>query len=275
MNTSSTIDLETSQEVFVLNTDGKSSGTANTGTMYIPYGALKYNTPFCLKMTSFNTIFSAPNISTIRGNTMQFDDGNIIWTITLPTGSYSVGGSADLGSRLAALMTTTNNGLVVYTAAYDDATNKYTIKGTSPFRFVFTNPDKKIYCSRQLGFDTTVTQVLATSQTASFVPHFYENEFHIYIEANNAVTDLVSMPRSDKVVRTSFIIPRTADYGGQIYLSLSQLTPQRISFTISPSRLSWNLMRPDGSALEQEFDWTDATCYYTQRIVPDAVTVPL
>ena len=221
MNTSSTIDLETSQEVFVLNTDGKTSGTANTGTMYIPYGALKYNTPFCLKMTSFNTIFSAPNISTIRGNTMQFDDGNVIRTIVLPTGSYSVGGSADLGSRLAMLMTDANDGMVVYTATYDDATNKYTIKGTSPFRFVFTNPDKKIYCSRQLGFDTTVTQVLATSQTASFVPHFYENEFHIYIEANNAVTDLVSMPRSDKVVRTSFIIPRTADYGGQIYLSYS------------------------------------------------------
>ena len=50
MNTSSTIDLETSQEVFVLNTDGKTSGTANTGTMYIPYGALKYNTPFGRKL---------------------------------------------------------------------------------------------------------------------------------------------------------------------------------------------------------------------------------
>ena len=209
MNTLSTIDLETSQEVFVLNTDGKSSGTANTGTIYIPYGAaLKYNTPFCLKMTSFNTLFSAPNISAIRGNTMQFDDGNVIRTVILPTGSYSVGGSADLGSRLAALMTSLDT-TINYTASYDDATNKYTKKGTAPFRFVFTNPDKKKYCNRLLGFDTTVTQTLSMSQTASFVPHLYENEFHVYIEANNAVTDVVSMPRSDKVVRTSFIIPRT------------------------------------------------------------------
>ena len=66
----------------------------------------------------------------------------MIRTIVLPTGSYSVGGSAELGSRLAMLMTSANDGMVVYTAAYDDATNKYTIKGTSPFRFVFTNPDK-------------------------------------------------------------------------------------------------------------------------------------
>ena len=256
MNTSTTADLETSQEVFVLNTDGKSSGTANTGTMFIPYGALKYNTPFCLKMTSFNTTFSAPNISPLRGNTMQFDDGNQINTVVMPTGSYTIGGSADLGSRLAASMTTVGGGLVIYTAAYDDATNKYTIKGSAPFRFVFTNQDKKIYCSRQLGFDTSVTQVLSTSQTASFVPRFYENEFHIYIDANNSVTDLVSIPRSDKVVRTSFIIPRVADYGAQIYLSSSQLTPQRISFTTSPSRLSWHLMRPDGSPLEQELDWS-------------------
>ena len=138
--------------------------------MFIPYGALKYNTPFCLKMTSFNTTFSAPNISVLRGSTMQFDDGNQINTVVMPTGSYTIGGSADLGARLATLMTTVGGGLVIYTAAYDDATNKYTIKGTAPFRFVFTNPDKKIYCSRQLGFDTSVTQVLSTSQTASFVP---------------------------------------------------------------------------------------------------------
>lgn len=64
------------------------------------------------------------------------------------------------------------------------------------------------------------------------------------------------MPGSDKVVKTSFLIPRVADYGSHIYLSSSQLTPQRISFNTSPSRLSWNLMRPDGSPLEQELHWT-------------------
>ena len=99
MNTSSTADLETSQEVFLLNTDGRSSGTANTGTMYIPYGSLRYNTPFCLKMTSFNTIFSAPNILINRGNTMQFDDGNTIKTIVIPTGSYCEGAAKGIKGK--------------------------------------------------------------------------------------------------------------------------------------------------------------------------------
>ena len=140
--------------------------------------------------------------------------------------------------------------------AYDNATNLYTIKCSVPFRFVFTNPNKDIYAAAQLGFNINIVQTLSTSQTATTLPHFYENNFLISITSNNAVTDLVSIPRSNNLLKTSFIIPRTADYGGQIYLSLNQLTPQRISFSTSPSSIAWRLSRPDGRDLEQQLDWT-------------------
>lgn len=253
MNTSSTSDLETSQEVFVLSTDGRSSGTPNTGIIYLNFGALRYTSPFCLKLTSFNTIFSAPNVSDLRGNTMQYDDGTNTYTVVLPTGSYTIGGSSDIGTRLATLMSGRG---ITFTSTYDNATNLYTIKGTAPFRFVFTNPNKDIYAAAQLGFDKNIVQTLSSSQTATTLPHFYENNFLISITSNNAVTDLVSIPRSSNLLKTSFIIPRTADFGGQIYLSLNQLTPQRISFSTSPSSIAWRLSRPDGRDLEQQLDWT-------------------
>ena len=97
---------------------------------------------------------------------MQFDDGTLIYTIVMPTGSYTVGGSSDIGTRVATAMTDAMTGGKTITASYDTATNLYTFNGSSPFRFVFFDNTKK-YITRQLGF-TTDTQTLKTSQTATF-----------------------------------------------------------------------------------------------------------
>ena len=166
---------------------------------------------------------------------MQFYDGTLIHTIIMPTGSYTVGGSSDIGNRVATAMTDAST--LTITASYDTATNLYTFNGSSPFRFVFSDNTKK-YITRQLGF-TTATQTLKTSQTATFIPKFYDNDFLMNIDADNATTNLVSIPHGiNSTIRASFIIPKTADYGQQLYLTMNQITPQRICFSRSPSRIS-------------------------------------
>lgn len=116
--------------VFVLDSSGTFSGTANTGTVNVQFTNLSYNDKFYLRLTSFNTIFTAPNVSPLRGNEVQVSDGNRIYTVILPTGSYSVGGINDLGTAVAKainLAVSTVGGTLILTANFNAATNLYTV----------------------------------------------------------------------------------------------------------------------------------------------------
>lgn len=244
--------------VFVLDSSGRVSGTANTGTVNVQFTNLSYNDKFYLRLTSFNTIFSAPNVSPLRGKTVQVDDGSKIHTVVLPTGAYSVGSANDVGTAVANavnLAVSTSGGTLRLTAKFNAATNLYTFSAQQQFRFVFTTAGIK-YLSAQLGFDANV-QTLSTAQVAQNVPVFYDNYFGIQITADNSTTQLVNVPRYPQLtLALSFIVPKTCDYGEQLILPESSIAPMRIKFDRNPSQISWNLIRPNGQPLEQALDWT-------------------
>ena len=132
--------------VFVLDTSGKQSGTPNTGSVYSTFNLIPTTEPFYMKLTMFNMVFAAPNISPSKGNTIQCDDGANIITIVLPTGAYGVGSTNDLGNAVAAALTTANAGLaaITFASTYNDATNLYTLNGTKPFKLIFNSNSIKI-----------------------------------------------------------------------------------------------------------------------------------
>ena len=241
--------------VFVLDSSSRVSGTANTGTVNVQFTNLSYNDKFYLRLTSFNTIFSAPNVSPLKGNTVQVDDGSKIYTVVLPTGAYSVGSANDVGTAVANavnLAVLTVGGLLRLTAKFNAATNVYTFSAQQQFRFVFTTAGIA-YLSAQLGFDANVQAL----NTAQHVPVFYDNYFGIQITADNSTTQLVNVPRYPQLtLALSFIVPKTCDYGEQLILPESSIAPMRIKFDRNPSQISWNLIRPNGQPLEQALDWT-------------------
>ena len=160
--------------VFVIDTAGRQSGTPNTGTIYSTFNIIPTTEPFYLKLTMFNMIFSAPNISPSKGNTIQCDDGTNIITVVLPTGAYGIGSTNDLGNAVAAALTAADAGLaaIVFTSTYNDATNLYTLSGTKPFKLIFNSGSS---IQNQYGFNNS--SVAATTQVASRYPNFYDNYF--------------------------------------------------------------------------------------------------
>ena len=124
----------------------------------------------------FNMVFSAPNISPSRGNSIQCDDGTNIITANLPSGAYGIGSTNDLGNAVAAALTAADVGLanIVFASTYNDATNLYTLSGTKPFKLIL-NLSTSI--KNQYGFDNSTA--FATSQTASRYTNFYDNYFQV------------------------------------------------------------------------------------------------
>ena len=239
--------------VFIIDTAGRQSGTPNTGTVYSTFNIIPTTEPFYLRLTMFNMIFSAPNISPSKGNSIQCDDGTNIITVILPTGAYGVGSTNDLGNAVAAALTAADAGLanIVFTSTYNDATNLYTLSGTKPFKLIFNLPSS---IKTQYGFDNSL--VAATSQVASRYPNFYDNHFQVQIYAENATTQFVKIPSATGVTQCSFVVPRRVDFGGQLSLSESEVAPQYMRFNRCPTQISWNLTRPNGQPLEQQLDWT-------------------
>ena len=220
--------------VFVIDTAGRYSGTPNTGTIYSTFNIIPTTEPFYLKLTMFNMVFSAPNISPSKGNTIQCDEGTNIITVVLPTGAYGVGSTNDLGNAVAAALTATDAGLanIVFTSTYNDATNLYTLSGTKPFKLIFNSSSIKT----QYGFDNSL--VAATTQVASRYPNFYDNYFQVQIFADNAITQFVKIPSNTGVTQCSFVVPRQVDFGGQLSLSQSDITPQYMRFSRCPINIS-------------------------------------
>ena len=242
--------MASNQQVFVLSTEGRDSGTPDYGSIVVNRGALPYTPNFALRLTSFNMVFTPPNVSPLKGNTVKVDNGTATATVILPTGSYGVGGSNDIGEALVKLMNDTLGG--GFTSSYDEATNRYTFSGTTAFKFIWQDNLATV-----LGFDRNEVLTLATSHTGKKLPKFYDNTFLVTIEADNATTQLVKIPRGKEgIITCSFVIPRTVDFGEQIYLTQSEIAPQRILFATQPVSLTWRLTRPNSQPLEQEYDWT-------------------
>ena len=239
--------------VFVLDTSGKQSGTPNTGSVYSTFNLIPTTEPFYMKLTMFNMVFAAPNISPSKGNTIQCDDGTNIITVVLPTGAYGVGSTNDLGNTVAALLTAADAGLaaITFTSTYNDATNLYTLSGTKPFKLIFSSSNS---IKNQYGFEGTTP--MATSQTAAKYPNLYDNYFQVQIYSDNATTQFVKIPSNTGVTQCSFVVPRRVDFGGQLSLTQSDITPQYMRFNRCPTQISWNLTRPNGQPLEQQLDWT-------------------
>ena len=84
--------------VFVLDSSGRNSGTADNGSILVQFNNLTPNQSFYLRLTSFNTIFTAPDVSYTKGNSIQMDDGTVIVTVNFPTGYYRIIGSNDIGN---------------------------------------------------------------------------------------------------------------------------------------------------------------------------------
>ena len=180
------------------------------------------------------------------------DNGTTQTTIVLPTGSYGIEGSNDIGQALVTLI---NAALPAgdFKSSYNEITNHCTFTSSAPFRFLWPGPA----IADQLGFPVLPFQQLALSQTGTKLPKFYDNTFLVTIEADNATTQLVKIPRgANGSIACSFIIPRTVDYGEQVYLTMNEIAPQRLLFNTQPASLTWRLTRLNGLPLEQEFDWT-------------------
>ena len=238
-------------QVFVLSTEGRFTGTPDSGSIIVNRDVLPAGA-FTIRLTSFNTIFSPPNVSPLRGNTVKIDDGTVTAQIILPTGSYGIEGSNDIGQALVTLMNTNLPGRN-FTSTFDDVTNHYTFSSTVPFKFIWPT----VSISDQLGFSRTNGGQLSLNQTGDRLPKFYDNSILVTIEADNSTTQLVKMPRgASGSIACSFIIPRTVDYGEQVYLTMNEIAPQRLLFTTPPASLTWRLTRPNGLPMEQEFDWT-------------------
>ena len=126
-----------------------------------------------------------------------------------------------------------------------------TLSGTKPFKLIF-NLSTSI--KNQYGFNNTTT--FATSQTANRYPNFYDNYFQVQIFADNAITQYVKIPSNTGVTQCSFVVPRRVDFGGQLSLSQSDITPQYMRFSRCSINISWNLTHPNGQPLEQQLDWT-------------------
>lgn len=243
------------QQVFVLSTEGRDDGTPDSGSMPIRFDALPTSDPFTLRLTSFNTIFTPPNVSPLRGNSIQIDDGNVIITAIIPNGSYTIGGSSDIGiaTSKAIVAAFVSAGLAyTFTSSFDNATNVYSFTCSANFKFVW-GPNS---IAAQIGFDPKVTQIMTKKQTGTLLPSFYENYFTVTITADNSSTQLVKIPSMLGVKSVSLVIPRTVDFGEQIYLTMHEIAPQILYFSRCPSRLTWKLQRPIGLPLEQSFDWT-------------------
>ena len=93
----------------VVSTEGRDEGTPDSGSMPIRFDTLYRQQ---LHLLSFNTIFTPPNISVLRGKIIQVDDGNIIITAVIPTGSYTIGGSSDIGVAVSKAITARLSALV-------------------------------------------------------------------------------------------------------------------------------------------------------------------
>ena len=198
-------------------------------------------------------VFAAPNISLLKGNSIQCDDGTNIITAVLPSGAYGVGSTNDLGNAVAAALTAADatSAAITFTSTYNDATNLYTLSGTKPFKLIF-NLSTSI--KNQYGSDNSTA--VATSQTASRYPNLYDNYFQVQIYADNATTQYVKIPSNTGVTQCSFVVPRRVDFGGQLSLTQSDITSQYMRFNRCPTQISWNLTRPNGQPLEQQLDWT-------------------
>ena len=221
--------------VFVLDTSGKQSGTPNTGTVYSTFNLIPTTEAFYMKLTMFNMVFAAPNISQSKGNIIQCDDGTNIITVVLPTGAYGIGSTNDLGNAIATALTAADAGLaaITFTSTYNDATNLYTLTGTKPFKLIF-NSSASI--KNQYGFDNSIAA--ATSQTGSRYPNLYDNYFQVQIYAENATTQYVKIPSNTGVTQCSFVVPKRVDFGGQLSLTQSDIAPQYIRFNRCPTQIS-------------------------------------
>ena len=186
-------------QVFVLQYEARDIGTANDGSILVPpmmdqflfsLMRLTYTYQFSLRLTTFNTVFSAPNVSPSRGNTIQMDDGTNIVAVVLDTESYSIGASNDIGNAVASALTKAS-GRVTLTATFNNATNHYTFAGSNPFKFIFPAGNN---LAKLLGFNPAINQVINTAQVATKLPIFY-NDFLVQITAGNSVTQLVNVPR--------------------------------------------------------------------------------
>lgn len=161
-----------------------------------------------------------------------------------------VGVANDIGDALVKLINIALGG--GYKSSYDESTNHYTFSGPIAFKLIWVDN-----LASALGFNRNEVLPFALSHTGKKLPKFYDNNFLVTIEADNATTQLVKIPRGKEGTATcSFIIPRTVDFGEQIYLTQSEIAAQRILFAIQPVSLTWRLTRPNGEPLEQEYDWT-------------------
>ena len=73
----------------------------------IPTGSISHDNSGVIKFRfeSFNCLFTAWNVSTLLGNKIQVDDEVVILTVVLPDGTYSIGGSGDIGMAIASALT--------------------------------------------------------------------------------------------------------------------------------------------------------------------------
>ena len=92
------------------------------------------------------------------------DNGTTQTTIVLPTGSYGIEGSNDIGQALVTLI---NAALPAgdFKSSYNEITNHYTFTSSGPFRFLWPGPA----IADQLGFPAC-----PTLPTIGFESNWYE-----------------------------------------------------------------------------------------------------
>ena len=244
----------TSRSVFAIDSNNRDSGTHDSGSMAVQFNNLLPNQSFYLKLSTFNMTFTAPNVSPAKGNIIQMNDGTVVVTAVIPTGYYRVGGTNDIGMTVANALTLADaqGAGIVLTSNFNNATSRYSFTASKPFKLIF--PVNSI--GKLLGFNSGNTQTFQLIQTAANMPVLYDQYFIIQISSNNAVTQQVNIPRGMRGSTTcSFLIPKSIDFGQQIVIVDSDLAPQRIHFSRCPTQLSWALLRPNGTPLEQTAEW--------------------
>ena len=221
----------------------------------------------------YNGLFTPYNVSASYGNRIAVDDGQIISYVTVPDGSYELGGTGDIGAAVAQLLTTASKqgaGLT-FTAVLDTVSSRYTISavtksGVAPFKLLL-NIDGSI--NAQLGFEKTNYTVAASSFTGSRLPVLYDTYFNIdftFGSARPVQPPPVRVPVPAEPIQSGAVQAGTkyvslpimieADFGGLITVKGSQYPPLSISLPNIPSSITYSLTRPDGRALGQQTEWT-------------------
>ena len=223
----------------------------------------------------YNGLFTPYNVSASCGNRIAVDDGQIISYVTVPDGSYELGGTGDIGAAVAQLLTTASKqgaGLT-FTAVLDTVSTHYTISATkagvaTPVKLLL-NIDSSI--NAQLGFEKTNYTVAASSFTGTRLPVLYDNYFNIDftfgsarpvqpppvrvpVPAELGAGQSGALQAGTKYVSLPIMIE--ADFGGLITVKGSQYPTLSISLPNIPSSITYSLTRPDGRALGQQTEWT-------------------